>query len=110
MFIDLHLQIELFSLPPLDQIPRSEAMTQRFVAEDGAQEMQILDSLAMNVKLFTLAQERVKARAVSPILEPTQKDTLLTSFQKTAPIVASRLAPIRRIPPREASAAQRDEA
>jgi diadenosine tetraphosphatase ApaH/serine/threonine PP2A family protein phosphatase len=99
MFIDLHLQMELFSLPPLEQIPRADALLQKFIPGECPQEMQILDSLALNVKLFGVAQGRPRFGRPAQTIGDMKKESLLQTFQKMAPAVSCRLAPLRRIPP-----------
>jgi diadenosine tetraphosphatase ApaH/serine/threonine PP2A family protein phosphatase len=98
MFLDLHLQIELFSLPPLDQIPRGEALLQRFVPNEQEQEMQVSDSLALNVKLFGIGQGKPKY-VIAPHVASGKRENLLQSYAKTAPAFASRIAPLTRIQP-----------
>jgi diadenosine tetraphosphatase ApaH/serine/threonine PP2A family protein phosphatase len=108
MFIDIHLQIELFSLPPLDQIPRSDALLQLFERAGPDQEMQISESLALNVKLFDVGLTKPKYSAVRSPQMPGKKESLLQKFAKTPGPPSRKVAKLTRLsddqPPRAVSA------
>jgi protein phosphatase len=97
MFIDQHLQMELFSLPPFDQIPRAEAMLER-VTPAAEHEMQMADSLALNVKLYDLAQSREEAQLQrnQSQLQQGKKDNLLQKFSRSPNGIPKRIVPLTR--------------
>jgi hypothetical protein len=96
MFIDAQLQIELFSLPPMDPVPRAEALLQRFERAAPDQEMQLADSLALNVKLFDGAPARTKPAAVRAKQGLARKENLLQKFA-AAPAGATRIAALTKV-------------
>jgi hypothetical protein len=59
LFLDLHLNIELFSLPPMDQM-RADALLQPFVHNEQGQEMQASDSLTLNLRISVPGQGKPK--------------------------------------------------
>jgi protein phosphatase len=64
LFMDARLELEFFSLPPFDQIPRATVLTRRYGQEDFAAGMQGKDSIAMNIS--RLDMERVPSRQGVP--------------------------------------------
>jgi protein phosphatase len=104
LFIDLYLQVELFSLPPLDQVPRAEARLRRFVPAPGTTEMQVSDSVALNHKLF-MGPAKIRMSAAA-IRSSRKRESLLQASERLAPKMASRMRPLMVIetPPRSVSA------
>jgi protein phosphatase len=97
IFIDQHLQIELFSLPPFDQIPRADALLER-VTPAAEHEMQMTDSLALNVKLYDLAQSREEAQLQrnQAQVQHGKKDSLLQKFARSPSGIPKRIVPLTR--------------
>jgi diadenosine tetraphosphatase ApaH/serine/threonine PP2A family protein phosphatase len=91
MFIDLHLEIELFSLPPIEQIPRAEAKLEPFVPAEDDQEMEISNSLTMNAKLFAGPPRWKWTQRTQTLM---RKENVLQNFQKVTPMMTSRFTPL----------------
>jgi protein phosphatase len=96
LFVDANLQVDFFSLPPLEQIPRSEAMLQRFAMEAAEHEMQLSDSLAFNTKLFDVGQPRMPAARSLP--HGGKKESLLQKFARMGASGTERMALVPRLP------------
>jgi diadenosine tetraphosphatase ApaH/serine/threonine PP2A family protein phosphatase len=90
MFVDRHLGIEMFSLPPMDQIPRANALLEKVERGGVDEEMQVSDSLALNTKLCEIGAEKSRS-ALSKVQHGLPKrDSLLQKFARCRPIPPSR--------------------
>jgi diadenosine tetraphosphatase ApaH/serine/threonine PP2A family protein phosphatase len=90
MFVDIHLGIEMFSLPPLEQIPRAKALLKKFARGGPDEEMQISDSLALNTKLCDIGAERSKSLMSRAQHGPLKRDSLVQKFARCGPLLPSR--------------------
>jgi protein phosphatase len=96
MFIDQHLQMELFSLPPFDHIPRAEATLER-VTPAAEHEMDLSDSLVFNGKLSDLAQAKEEYQQLRSQVAHTSKiDSLLARFGRSPNGIPKRIVPLSR--------------
>lgn len=78
IFIEMNLNIKLFSLPPMDQLPRATANLVR-IGSVPVDEMDANESLALNVKLFD-----IKKSNASKIGFPNRsKENLLQKFSNS---------------------------
>jgi protein phosphatase len=79
LFLDAHLNIEFFSLPPIPQIPRATCMLKACSTEELKRELQAGDSLALNIKLFDTRKTSMKSSAI-------KLSKAATSDQRLVPI------------------------
>lgn len=82
LFVKPNLQIQMFALPPLEQIPRQNALLTR-VDTNVDLEMQANDSLALNVKLFDINLSHRKNTASKIGFFARSKDNLLNKFSNS---------------------------
>ncbi|KAH0786100.1 Ser/Thr protein phosphatase [Histomonas meleagridis] len=103
IFVKPTLQLQLFSLPPLEQIPRSEANTKRCQPVEE-QEMMANNALSLNVKLFELQSKRNTKtklhvpRPSEPVNKLSKSDKMF-SVQRTntpSPPPKTKLPPLNR--------------
>ena len=58
LFLSMQLQLQMFSLPPIDQIPRGEVLVERCTITEEETKMIADDSMALNLSLQSLASKR----------------------------------------------------
>jgi protein phosphatase len=95
VFVDAELEIELFSLPPMQQIPRDLAGVKKVTRDGAAHELQAEDSLTLNPKLFDGGQAKfVISRGAGG-----RKENLLQKFTRMGTGGAARIAFPRAVSP-----------
>lgn len=117
LFLNSQLQLKMFSLPPLDQIPREEALLERCVITEEELQMVADDSLALNLTLQSLSgKKKINGSKMSlngskVSLVAGSRENLLQRFGNTGlraplnPLAGSADGPIHTsLPPLERSA------
>jgi protein phosphatase len=99
LFVDVHLQLEMFSLPPLDPIPKADARTERCARAGADDQMQISDSLAVSTKLLDIGAIRSKSLLVRAQRGPNRKESLLEKYERFPPAASARAPSGGRIKP-----------
>ena len=82
LFVQPSLQIQMFALPAIEQIPRQSALVNRINVNDDF-EMQANDSLALNVKLFDISMSQQRSYSSKVSMFSRSRDNILNKFSNS---------------------------
>lgn len=94
LFVQPNLQIQMFALPALEQIPRQDALLLRVDTSEEL-EMQAHDSLALNVQLFDITSlQRKNSSKIG--FYTRSKDNILNKFSNSNNNISPLAKPLKR--------------